>query len=112
MKQPILYTKSYNPDQVAILHEAVNTLLKECQHLTVRNRLNGGTDLTEDELEKIHYVMDFLGREYLDMSRYLLDCEADTPDKKCSTCKHLVSCEKYAIGPCNEYERDDKESAK
>jgi hypothetical protein len=30
-------------------------------------------------------------------------------ERSCSTCKHLIGCDKYAIGPCNGYEQDNKE---
>lgn len=67
------YTKSYDLDQVEILNEAIVKLLSECQGIAVRNNLNGGDDLTEDELKALHAVIEFLGHEHLDMLRFILD---------------------------------------
>lgn len=69
------YIKSYNPKQLDILNEAVSKLLAECQSMLVRNNLNGGNDLTEEEVKVLHDTLEFLGREHLDMLRFLLDCQ-------------------------------------
>lgn len=73
MKEAPVLVCAYTLEEAMFMQEAIRFLCKECQHLAVKNKLDHGSILSEEELTALHKIMGFLGRENIRYCSFILE---------------------------------------